>query len=220
MEKKLINEVGELVDTFDNLSIKQITHEFILVSGKISFDAGYLSLERVIDSFELDVFIPLTYPKTLPVVKETAGKITRDYEHIYPDNSFCLAVPLEQKLFYERDPTLTGFMDNLVIPFLYSYCFWEKNSTMPYGEMSHGTKGLAEYYLDMFETKNPAHTFDTIVHCLKNGYNAHIPCACGSGKKTLKCHKFETKLISQSSNKSQILRDLSEVYEALVNNKQ
>lgn len=214
MGEKLTKDIAELIETFDGLSVKQLTDELVLVSGLVSFDAGYQGLERIVDSFELDIFIPCSYPRTLPVVKETGGKISQNYDHINVDYSFCLAVPLEQKLYYEREPNLIGFMDNLVIPFLYSYCYWNKYSKMPYGEMYHGAKGLAEYYLDLFETQNPAHTFRTVIRCLRNGYNAHIPCACGSGKKTLKCHKFETKLISNASNRTQILNDLTDIQES------
>ncbi len=212
---KLAKDVDELVDLFEGFSVKQRTDEFILVSGVVPFDASYEGLVRIIDSFELDLFIPCSYPSQLPIVKEVGNKISKKYDHINVDESFCLAVPLDQKLYYEKEPSLVGFMDNLIIPFLYSYCYWSKYANMPYGEMHHGAKGLAEYYLELFDTKNPAHTFTSIINCLRNGYNAHAPCACGSGKKTLKCHKFETKLISQASNRSQIITDLAHIQASL-----
>ncbi len=208
MTEKLVKDIAELVKTFEGLNVIQHDDTLILVSGIISFNAGYQDLERFNDWFEIDLFVPTSYPSKLPVVKEKSNKISEAFEHINADDSFCLAVPMDKNLAFEKAPNLVGFMDNLVIPFLYSYCYWHKYSKMPYGEMQHGAKGLMEYYLNLFNTKNPAHTFATIINCLQNGYNAHMPCACGSGKKTLKCHKFETKLISSVSNKAQIISDL------------
>ena len=210
---KLEEELSELIEACPGLSITQRSNTYITVSGILTFETKYKDLETINDWFDLEITIPINYPGDLPVVKDRGSKVDNNYEHINFNKTFCLAVPLEEKNVFDQSPNLVGFIDNLVIPFLYSYCYWQKNNEMPYGEMAHGADGLVQYYLDLFDSNDPAVILPLIFKCLKHGYNAHIPCVCGSGKKTLRCHKKETKFILKASNKNQVLSDLCNIYE-------
>ncbi|MGG2382874.1 hypothetical protein, partial [Salmonella enterica] len=89
--------------------------------------------EPVEDSFEIRMLIPDNYPNSLPKVFEIGDKLDPKYEHVNPDGSLCLAVPMEERQFFLKDPTLLGFVNNLIVSYFYSYCSWKKCGTFPFG---------------------------------------------------------------------------------------
>ena len=103
--------------------------------------------------YEIDISIPKQYPDSLPLVFEIGGKIDRNYHH-NPTGELCLATPIEIEMNFKKFPSLLGFVDNLVIPYLFSHAYFMKHGEMPYGERPHGSEGILQFYEEHFGTND------------------------------------------------------------------
>lgn len=188
MSQTLDEEILELCKKHPGLSQLYPT-DYELVRGVVVFDTAYQASPRIQDWFEIEIIIPPDYPAVLPQVIELQGKIPDDYGHLNADGTFCLATPSAVGITFEKNPTLKGFVDSLVVPYLYSYCCFRDFAIYPFGERSHGLAGLVEHYCDLFDVEASPSLWDGIQRIAKYGYRGHHPCPCGSGKIVRKCHK-------------------------------
>ena len=121
-------------------------------------------------------------------VKELSNCINENYPHRYKDGQFCLASDLELKMFFSQNKDLCSFIEKYVIPYLYTYRFYEEYGVYPYGERSHGTMGDLEYLKDLFEVDDWGKVFDIMLFVVQSSYRGHLLCPCGSGKRIRNCH--------------------------------
>ena len=210
----LQEQIQELTQYYPGLSERGQSKFGVTLSGPVAFEASFGNNE-ISDVFDVEMFIPHEFPDAHPVVWEAGCRITQDFTHVNIDRSFCLAVPLDISEVLSDDPSLLGFVDKLLVPYLYSYCHWEKFKEMPFGERSHGAKGYLEYYLDLFGSKDKFSVLRGVAALLTNGYSPHEKCACGSGKKTLRCHSDESKKIARSPFKARIISEIKCIVDSL-----
>ena len=143
---------------------------------------------RMTGKFELEIGVPEEFPLALPKVKEVSHCIDRNYPHIYPDGQFCLASDLELKIFFSQNADICSFIDQYIIPYLYTYRFYEEYGVYPYGERSHGIIGDLEYLKDLFRADDWRQVFNIILFVVQSPYRGHLLCPCGSGKRIRNCH--------------------------------
>lgn len=210
----LEDEIQALCQTFDGLDYT-VSSKLTNISGVISFNAHYEGLESIEDWFEVEIVVPEEYPTLLPIVSELQGKIHNNYEHLYPNSTFCLATPLAERQAFNQEPTLLGFVNNLVIPYLYSYCFLKKYGYYPFEDRSHGLDGIVEHYLDIFDTDAKPELFEGLFRIEKNGYRGHLPCPCGSGNIVRKCHKDVVMDIANTDTRRALSSELKLIRAAL-----
>lgn len=154
--------------------------------GKFSFKSS-LRNDTFIDEYYLTIEIPKDYPKTFPIVKEYKNKIKGFHKN--PDNSLCLATPTETFLRYYEKPCLANFIENLLIPYLFSHQFFLKFNRLPYGEREHGALGLIEFYNEFFNIKDIELVIQFLSYCINKTYKDQDYCICGSNKMLRNCHK-------------------------------
>jgi hypothetical protein len=159
-----------------------------IVAGPLPFEASADGLETITESFEIELTIPRDFPETLPRVKETGGRIGIDYQHRNPAGTLCLAVPVEQRRVFFEQPTLLGFVNRLVIPYLYGYCLWKKHGRHPFDEAAHGYEGILRHYLDTLGLQDELSALAVISFLFEHGYRGHHDCPCGSGLRVRRCH--------------------------------
>ena len=159
-----------------------------LLSGKLDFEASADGLETISDSFDIELTIPHVFPDRLPRAKEVHGRIGTDFEHLNPDGTLCLAVPIEQRRVFFEQPTLLGFVDRLLVPYLYGYCFWSKHGYHPFDEAAHGREGILRHYIDKLGLRDPLAALAVICFLFEHGYRGHHDCPCESGRKVRMCH--------------------------------
>ncbi|HOQ43338.1 MAG TPA: SEC-C domain-containing protein [Smithellaceae bacterium] len=177
----------DLSEFYPDLRLEENQGEWVL-KGILDFSACYENT-KIQDSFQIEISISAEYSRELPAAKETGGRIPLDPDfHINPDGSFCLGAPVDIKRKFAQEPTLLGFINNLVIPFLFSFSYRERNGAMPYGELSHGGQGLVEYYLKYFDITSELSVLRLIGILATDKYRGHHDCPCGSGKRIRKCH--------------------------------
>ncbi|MEH6472216.1 MAG: hypothetical protein V7752_13285 [Halopseudomonas sp.] len=202
-------QLTELVSAYAGLSYAGNGQSCMTVKGRLVFEASSPGLEAITDSFDIEISIPATYPNELPVVKEVSGRIKEAWDHINPDGTLCLAVPMEQRKTFNAQPTLLGFTDNLVIPYLYGYCYWEKHNSYPFGEAKHGAEGILDYYKQLFSSKDGKSIVRGLYRAYRYGYRGHHPCPCGSRKTTRQCHKDTVWELTRQNLKQNLGSDLN-----------
>ena len=142
----LEEQLQEILKRFPELKLSKRVNDIVL-AGVLNIDCYYEKLdERIIDKFNVQIIIPEAFPKKLPIVREVGKKIPLKYGHIYSDGELCLATDQEIRITLGYDINLYEWLDKFVIPYFYGYSYFEKYDVMPFGERSHGNKGVNEFY--------------------------------------------------------------------------
>ena len=188
MRKEILDQIAELQIIHNGLTDVTKKENEIIVAGSLPFEASADGFESISECFDIELIISVDYPKILPSVRETGRKIDSNYEHIYENGTLCLGVPIEERRLFLEQPSLLGFVNRLLIPYLFGYCYWKQNKTHPFDESEHGTKGIVQYYIENFGLTYEVSVLAVISYVYEHGYRGHHPCPCGSGKRVRKCH--------------------------------
>jgi len=184
-----------------------------IVSGPLSFEASADGGETIRESFEIELIIPRSFPDTLPWVKEIGGRIESDYDHRNPSGTLCLAVPVEQRRVFFEQATLLGFVNRLVIPYLYGYCYWKEHGRHPFGEAAHGHEGILRHYADTLGLHDDVTVLAAICFLLEHGYRGHHECPCGSGRRVRACHGPELRALHDHHTPQTLRNDFIAIFE-------
>lgn len=213
MNENLRRQIAELTAVHKGLTnIVEGDAETIL-SGKVPFEASADGLETISDSFELELIIPHDFPEKLPQVKETGGRIGADYDHRNSDGTLCLAVPVEQRRVFFEQPTLLGFVNRLVVPYLYGYYYWKTYGRHPFEEAPHGYKGILGHYIDTLGLRGDLDALAVICFLFEHGYRGHHQCPCGSGLRVRACHGPALRAFHEHHTPETLLSDFIAIFE-------
>ena len=189
-KKDLVNaHFRDLKNVFSKPELKEIKNGRFIITGNLSFTACHDG-KSVKDDYDVEIEIPSDYPQNPPTVKETSHKIPRNMDnHVNPKNgSICLGAPLAVKRTFAKERTLLWFVREQLIRFLSSYSYKRDYGLYPNGELSHGNKGLLEYYRDLFSVQDNWQVLGLIKLLADDNYRGHALCPCGSNKKVRNCH--------------------------------
>lgn len=178
--------IGMIKEKYPMLEIFKDKNSYI-VSGKFILNHCFEDV-RMTGKFELQIRVPMDFPLSLPKVKELSHYIDCNYPHIYQNGQFCLASDLELKMFFAQNADICAFIYKYVIPYLYTYRFYEEYGVYPYGERSHGIMGDLEYLKDLFEVDDWGQVLNIVLFVAQSPYRGHLSCPCGSGKRIRNCH--------------------------------
>ena len=151
-----------------------------IIAGTILFD-----YRNIKDKYEIEIDVSSNYPKTIPLVCETKGKIPKDWHH--NGKHFCLETRFRVCEIFRKQETILNFVNNLVVPYLYSYSYF-KNTGDSSKEHPHGAIGILDDYKKCFNVKDDLLAFKLLRILAEVAYRGHISCPCGSGEKLRKCH--------------------------------
>lgn len=182
------------------------------ISGNLGFTVKYD--DKVIrDDYDVEILIPDTYPNEPPTAKEIAGKILRCPDnHIYDNGTFCLGAPLAVKQVFSKQRNLVWFVKEQIVRFLFNHSFKREYGIRPDGELSHGPKGLLEFYYDFFDTHNIYAVLDFLRLLSMERYDDHAECPCGSGLIIRKCHHRIMKKARKLQGPDRFIVELLEIY--------
>ena len=211
MKKDMADQIAELQAVHSSLTGIEEREDETAIFGALSFEASYDGLATIADSFEIELLVPKRYPGRLPRVWEMGARIAGDYEHVYPDGRLCLAVPVEERRIFDRHPSLLGFVNELVVPYLYGYCHWRKHDEHPFGEQKHGGEGVAQYYVETLGLKDDSVVLAIVAWLFEHGYRGHHACPCGSGKIVRKCHGAELRELFEHHTPETLRNDFAAV---------
>lgn len=196
----------ELQSVYQRLSLEDRGEpNGILIEGILDF-SGRGNNQLINDSFEIQIIIPESFPGLLPSTKEVGGRIPDTFHH-YDDGSLCLGTPLHIRMTFFQNPTLLSYIQNLVIPYLFSFCYWKKFGQMPFGELSHGRKGIMEYYRELFVSNSDVVVINLLKILAEDNYRGHHYCPCGSEKIIRRCHGEILKKIKNYQSRENFIDD-------------
>lgn len=196
MESENVIEIRKFLKDYPGMAIVPSKSSALVLKGVFTFKATLKGRMTITDSYQIQIAISDKFPRTIPTVTELSRKIPRDGKHhINPDGSLCMGSPLRllQKI-YEK-PTLVGFAENCLVPYLYGVSYKvQTGNDFPFGELAHGNEGIFNDYMVLLGLK----TKDQVRQALMLlGMKKHIAnknkCPCNCGKRLKKC-KFRDKL--------------------------
>jgi len=146
----------------------------------------------------------LRYPTTYEIgrkisdVAKKLGKTAIDM-HQFPNGSLCLAAVMDLGITFSKDFRLSVYIENFLVPYLFAQTYYAKKQEWLWGDLSHGIWGLLEWLgrKSQFNETDLILTFgmikayggkDKVVEVLSTRCRNHMPCPCGSTKKTRECH--------------------------------
>jgi hypothetical protein len=160
----------------------------VSIEGTLEFRAVKEGFEQIEDEFDLRWEVFDGFPKRIPLVFEAKGRIPANY-HKLETGALCLGSPIRQRMILANCPTLVGFVELLVVPYLYNRSYFEKHDCLPVGELEHGSAGLIEDYQQLFKVEGKEACLGMLqLLGMKKRKANKVPCPCGSGRRVGKCH--------------------------------
>ena len=162
----------------------------VSVQGILAFELEPKGLPKIDDAYRVRIDIRVDRDDEVPEVFELDGRIPRDVdEHVNPDGDFCLGSPLAVRLKLGRLPSLTHFVDQCVVPFLYAASWRRKGGVgWPFNELPHYSLGLLQDYQRLLLVRTPASTRLALAAlCVRPRVANKLPCPCGCRRRLGKC---------------------------------
>jgi hypothetical protein len=180
--------VTDVLAKYPGLRLTNATDGGVQIAGVLTFLAQQPGTECLQDEYHIQLVVPRAFPNAIPLVRETGGRIPPGF-HTLTDGSLCLGSPTRLRLHLVNDPTLLGFVERCIIPYLYGRTYFERNKTMPLGELDHGTPGIRQDLALLFGTTRTGRVEDFArLTALKKRHANKRPCPCGSGYRLGRCH--------------------------------
>lgn len=186
-----ISGLREFLRDYPQMAVRPSGGQDLRLKGQFVFAAHHPTEGDVQDCFVLEISVPAAFPRDLPKVTETGGRIPRtgDY-HVNPDGSLCLGSPLGLLLKISTAPSLPGFAEKCLVPYLFAIVRKLKSGgPMLFGELGHGATGLfLDYaYLFRLRTSEQAKYALKLLGMKKRRANKY-PCPCGCRKALGRCN--------------------------------
>src|SRR5213594_728818 len=137
----------EFLRSYPKMAIRPSKDGNLRLKGSFDFAAHHAREGDIQDSFALEIVVPSAFPKALPRVTESGGRIPRtgEYHVNTADNTLCLGSSLSLLLKLSKKPTIDGFAESCLVPYLFAISRKLKNGgPLPFGELAHGRKGLRD----------------------------------------------------------------------------
>jgi len=181
----------EFLRDYPQMAVRPAAGQNLRLKGQFVFAAHHTKEGDIQDSFALEIIVRRGFPKELPRVTETGRRIPRtgEYHVNQTDNTLCLGSPLSLLLKLSKKPTLEGFAENCLVPYLFAISHKLKNGgPLPFGELDHGVDGLFADYLQLFGLK----TREQLIYAfrllgMKKRRANKLPCPCGCGIRLGRC---------------------------------
>ena len=168
----------------------------IVIQGKFSFRAERDGSAAITDTYNLQIVLPESFPRDLPVVTELDFRIPRNGDHhINSDGSLCLGSPLRLLLELSKAPSLTGFSTRCLVPYLYAISHKLKlGGRLPLGELEHGRPGEVQDYCELFSLQRAGQVKQAMrLLGMKKRLANKQKCPCGCGNRLGRC-QFNRKI--------------------------
>jgi hypothetical protein len=157
----------------------------VVVTGSFPLVDG----DKIYDHYEIELVLPPTYPKGIPTLRETGGRIPRsNADRHMNDDGACLFVP--DQYCYEHPGGLdaVSFLRGPVLGYLLGSSLVEHGASWPHGARDHGAKGILDFYGEITGTREPAAVTRFLEAIVARKFGGHHACPCGSAERLRSCH--------------------------------
>jgi len=185
-----LNRLTQFLLDYPGMSTAPCSEAGVCLRGKFRFKASESGGDEIDDSYKLEIVFPDKFPQAFPTVKETGGKIPRDGNfHVNPDGTLCLGSPLRLLRKVHGAPSVSGFVEKCLVPYLYAVSYKQKyGGDFVFGELAHGEKGIVEDYAAMLGLKQKHQIIQAIkLLGIRRRIANKRPCPCGCGKRLGVC---------------------------------
>jgi len=186
---KFISQLGEAQERFSNLKPVEVAGKLIL-RGKLSIidkDGKHW------EDYDVEIHSTDNFPKEFPRLFETSGKIPRIADwHVYENTgSCCTKIPPEEILRCRKGITVSEYIQEEVLPYLFNQTHRRIEGYYINGEYSHGAVGIYEYYADLLNTgTNIKLTLQLMKYIATHDRPSRTSlCFCGQKVKFRRCHR-------------------------------
>lgn len=132
---------------------------------------------------------PEDFPYRAPTVRETAGRIPLTLDrHVIPKTGDCCIQVPDEWFLIDDSKSIVNFLNGPVRNYFLGQSLVETGEPWPFGERSHGVKGIYESYADILGISDPGEIRRYIAYLSKSVVKRHWDCPCGSGKRLRNCH--------------------------------
>jgi hypothetical protein len=181
--------VEELLQEYPELRLQPTKRDETIIAGSLEFSAQTRDQKLISDRYEISISVPPDYPRAIPLVRETVMRIPRDF-HKLDSGHLCLGSPTRLRLILAETPSLLSFVERCVIPYLYGYAIVETGGVLPFGELSHGARGLRDNLASMLGIDDDLVLLGFVrLLAMKKRKANKLPCPCGTGMRLGRCHK-------------------------------
>ena len=180
--------LAEFRERFPGLRLTHLPDCALQFEGALSFRAQKEGFQQVEDVYAIRGVVSRGFPLEEANIFEIGGRVSDNY-HKFNSKRLCLGSPLRIRVVMEKNPTLVGLVDGLIIPYLYNHSAQEISKEFPVGELDHGAPGLVDDYEKLFQLNGPAQCIKAIqfLGMKKRIANKHR-CPCESGRRLGRCH--------------------------------
>lgn len=177
-------EMEEVERVYPDLHFR-VTAERVEISGPFPINDN----DGVVDRFAVLITLLPDYPESLPVVRETAGRIPRHIDrHMLSSGEACVLLPEDRWRSWPKGSSLLSFVSGPLRNFFIGQALVERGGPWPFGEWRHGLDGMRDYYKEVFGTDDLAKVRAYLECLAAKKAKAHWDCPCKSGKRLRDCH--------------------------------
>ena len=172
---------------------------------------GYIHVYRSGSNFTINskYYVRISIPfntNLLPSIFEIGNQLSPEYPHKYANGKLCLETDINIAQRFKNGLSLIEWMDEYVETYFFSYEYYKRFGTFPFGEHKHGFQGLLENYSSLFHENDLFKTYKIMKSISQENYRGHMLCPCGSNKKIRNCHKQFIKDFYMDENLKQVVR--------------
>jgi hypothetical protein len=180
--------VEELLRKYPELRLQPVASGDPIIGGIFEFSAQTRGQKLVSDRYEISISVPPDFPRTTPLVRETARRIPPNF-HKLDTGHLCLGSPTRLRLILAESPSLLSFVERCVVPYLYGYSIVETGGALPFGELSHGPPGLRDDLVSMIGIDDDLVLLGFVrLLAMKKRKANKLPCPCDTGMRLGRCH--------------------------------
>lgn len=177
------------------------------VQAKGSFPLSEAGI--VLDQYQIEIDLPNDYPYSLPIVRETGGRIPRSVDrHVSKDGTLCVGLPDALWMDGTGTDSFLRFLEGPLRTFLLGNSLVEHGDPWPFGEWGHERSGVFQYYSELFATDDSKVVITLLDSAYRANLKGHLPCPCKSGKNFRRCHSPRVREIQEKVPRAVLERSL------------
>jgi hypothetical protein len=163
----------------------RLAGEFVVLEG----DFPLVAEEKVRDRYLVEITLARDHPKSLPVVRDVAGRIPRKAErHMNGDGTACVFLSDERWKSWPIGAPLVDFLNGPLRSYFICQSVVESGDPWPMEQLGHGAEGIRMSYRELLGTGNDDVVRDYLACLAAKQVKGHWSCPCGSGKRLRHCH--------------------------------
>ncbi len=172
---------------YPSLSVKLDKDGYVL-TGTVILNSEFGNIP-LYDEYCLEIRIRFDFPSSIPIVRDLNGDVPKGLEHFNAGGELCLGASCDLCEYLEAHTNIVDFINDIIMSYLYTASYYKRYGSTPFGERSHGIKGMEEAYMERYGAKDRGTLISLLAYVAGlREYRGHLLCPCGSGKKLRSCH--------------------------------